>query len=301
MTTYEIAAIAIVIIAMVFTIWFALSVRKSVEKLSQKEVENISDLIKKGLFGLSTQEAGRLGEQKLAEVLESLGFMEQRDFLPQYSKGSLRPDVILKLPQNFALIIDSKVNFTDIQSIFTLEERQNISKIIYKIYKKTDDTIKALAKKRYQQINGFKMLEYVVMFIPNDSVFALLLHFHPDIFQKALENKIILASPSTLGEHIAFIRILWKNVNICANFSDIGTNVEILQSSISTLEDSLEKARKELGKTQTQLYDSHYYLDRLQTLCKTKKEELPKCLSQKPKRYIEKKRQISVFKETGCL
>eukprot|EP01156_Anaeramoeba_ignava_P007071 Anaeramoba_ignava/a350506_15.p1 GENE.a350506_15~~a350506_15.p1 ORF type:complete len:347 (+),score=73.19 a350506_15:107-1147(+) len=176
------------------------------------EIKNLKDLnnqisqdainLTKALKG-ENKTQGDWGELILSKILEQTGLREGVEYSTQGSYTDengkrLRPDVIVHLPQNKDIVIDSKVSlssylkYTEAQN--DVEKELATKELIKSIY----THIKGLSVKSYENIDAVKTLDFVLMFIPIEGAFMLAASNDNNLFKTAFENNIMLVSPSTL-------------------------------------------------------------------------------------------------------
>jgi len=157
---------------------------------------------------------GNWGELILENVLDRSGLQIDKDYRREVSfnteKGRLRPDVIVYLPEDKHLVIDSKVSlnaytrFVNAQN--ELEKEQAIKEHIQAIGAR----IKELSDKNYFELPGLKSPEMVFMFIPIESAFVEAIKNDETLFQLAIEQQVLVTTPTTLLTSLNIIRQLWR-------------------------------------------------------------------------------------------
>ena len=188
------------------------------------EIKNLKDLnnqisqdavnLTKALKG-ENKTQGDWGEMILSKILEQTGLREGIEYSTQGSftnvEGKrLRPDVIVHLPQDKDVIIDSKVSllaYTNyVESEEELEKQRYAKELIKSIYAH----IKGLSSKNYDEISDLKTLDFVLLFIPIEGAFMLAASKDSNLFKVAFENNIMLVSPSTLFVTLRTIENIWR-------------------------------------------------------------------------------------------
>lgn len=158
---------------------------------------------------------GDWGELILSKILEQTGLREGVEYTTQGSYTDengkrLRPDVIVHLPQEKDIVIDSKVsltaylNYTQAQN--DVERDLAVKDLIKSIYAH----IKGLGVKSYENIDAVKSLDFVLMFIPIEGAFMLAASNDNNLFKTAFENNIMIVSPSTLFATLRTIENIWR-------------------------------------------------------------------------------------------
>ena len=171
--------------------------------------------------------AGCWGETILYNMLVDEGMVEGRDFdkeetlrdamglilLNEDSGKKMRPDFILHYPDKTEVIIDSKVSL-DAYSDWTAAESEALKNdAAVRNLTAIRTQVKSLATKRYQDYirEGYKTLDYVIMFIPNYGALQLAKTLAPDIFREAYNQGVLLTTEETLMPFLRMIRIAWTN------------------------------------------------------------------------------------------
>lgn len=165
---------------------------------------------------------GTWGEVVLERVLQESGLRKDHEYETQKNlKGeggdTYKPDVIVHLPGNKDVVIDSKMALTAYERFFNAEndliEAQALKEHVSAIKKH----IKDLSGKNYQDLHGIKTLDYILMFIPVEPAFNAAIEHDPEIIQMALASNIMLVSPTNLMVALKTINNMWRiehqNVN----------------------------------------------------------------------------------------
>ncbi len=246
------------------TIKFA-KLSKEIEQVTKagmhigKEAENLAQALKG-----KKQMQGSWGEMILESVLEYSGLHRGTHYITQESykdeMGKMkRPDVIIKLPQDRSIIIDSKVSLNDYDRYIRAESeatRMIAAKGVVNAFKNHIDTLDSKDYAHYQ----VGTLQYVFMFVPIEGAFALAIQENPSLYEYALDKHIAIVNPSTLTVSLRTIYLYWQseqsNSNAIkmfqvagklydkmANFAD---NFNRVGDQIQTLEHTYEKAKIQL-------------------------------------------------------
>lgn len=164
---------------------------------------------------------GDWGEMVLQTLLESAGMVEGQNFFTQVTRDDgnriisdelgnhLRPDVIVNLPDNHKMVIDSKVSlkaYTEYMSASSDEERAAAGK---RHIKSVISHIDELGDKKYQAYIG-KSADHVMMFIPNEGAYYAAMQLSPDLWKYAYDKKVVMVSPTHLFSVMQIVAQLWK-------------------------------------------------------------------------------------------
>ena len=132
-----------------------------------------------------------------------------------------RPDVIIHLPDNKHIVIDSKVSLVAYEKFVTAEtdERQNQSLKEHIISIRSH--VKLLSEKNYQNAFNLNTPDFVLMFIPVEASFSVAVQADAELFSYAWERKIVIVSPTTLLATLRTISSIWKQENQTKNAQEI--------------------------------------------------------------------------------
>ncbi|MFW3372739.1 DNA recombination protein RmuC [Aliarcobacter butzleri] len=228
---------------------------KNLKELNN-QISNDAINLTKALKGQNKTQ-GDWGEMILSSILDQTGLREGKEYTIQGSFTSaegkrLRPDVIVHLPSNKDIVIDSKVSlnaYINYSKTENEDEKQQASK---ELVKSITSHIKDLSSKSYENIDGVKTLDFVLMFIPIEGAFLLATSSDDNLFKLAFDNNIMLVSPSTLYVTLRTIENIWRNehqnenaqliskkaadlydkfVAFVGDIEDIGTNITRTQKA----------------------------------------------------------------------
>ncbi len=158
---------------------------------------------------------GDWGEMALERILEFSGLENGREYHTQSSyrneKGELlRPDVIIQLPDDKHIIIDAKVSLKAFEQYVNEDdfEKKKLALALHLTSIKAH--IKGLGEKDYSHLPEVNSPDFVLLFMPVESAFALAIKEEPDLYQEAWKRKIVLVTPSTLLATLKTVEGLWK-------------------------------------------------------------------------------------------
>lgn len=158
---------------------------------------------------------GNWGEFILESILEKSGLVRDREFFVQKSCKNedgnlLRPDVIIKLPENKNIIIDSKVSLINYEKLVNTENKITQQEEAKKHVDSIRSHIFGLSAKDYPRIYEINSLDFVLLFIPIEPAFSIALNYNNKLFLEAYEKNIILVSPTTLLATLRTISNVWQ-------------------------------------------------------------------------------------------
>jgi DNA recombination protein RmuC len=183
------------------------------QELNQKigvEAENLT----KALKG-DTKMQGTWGEIILERILEESGLRKGIEYDSQGGfrdvEGKLlKPDVVVHLPEEKDIIIDSKVSLIAYEKYVRAENDDDRDRAVKEHLISINAHLKGLESKKYDELPGIKSLDFVLMFVPVESAFMLAIDKDSEIFRKAFDKNIMIVSPSTLLVTLRTIQNIWR-------------------------------------------------------------------------------------------
>ncbi|MBI9067020.1 MAG: DNA recombination protein RmuC [Salinivirgaceae bacterium] len=231
---------------------------KKLYDLNSKISEEANNLTK-ALKG-DVKKQGSWGELILEKILETSGLQKDREFKTQVALTSpdgkkYQPDVIIYLPENKHIIIDSKVSLIAYDQFINSESKEEQNKFIKEHLISLKNHIKQLADKQYYSLNELNSPEYVLMFVPIEASFSLAISEDHNLFNFAWEHKIVIVSPSTLIATLLTVSSIWRQENQTKNAIEIAKKSGDLYDKFVGLTESLTDLGQKLKQTQA-AYDS---------------------------------------------
>ncbi|PHS04105.1 MAG: DNA recombination protein RmuC [Blastopirellula sp.] len=201
---------------------------------------------------------GRWGEIQLKRVVELAGMLDHCDFFEQISvqteDGVLRPDLIVQLPGDKNIVIDSKVPLTAfLESIEATDEKTRLEKLNDHA-RHVRKHIRELGKKSYfAQFDHTP--EFVVLFLPGEVFFSAALEQDPSLIEMGVEHNVIVATPTTLIALLRAVSYGWRQEGLAQNAKEISELGRELYSRLSQMGGHLAKVGKGLEGA-TKAYNS---------------------------------------------
>lgn len=197
---------------------------------------------------------GNWGEVVLARVLEQSGLREGSEFEVQVSlrQGERRyqPDVIIRLPDNKDVIVDSKVSLTAYEKYCSSEDGIQRSGYLKSHIGSLRSHIRGLSDKAYEKLEGVRSLDFVLLFVPVEGAFLLALEQDQQLFSDAFARNIILVSPSTLLVTLRTIHNIWRYEHQSRNAEEIARRGGDLHDKFVGFVESLDEVGRHLDRAQ---------------------------------------------------
>jgi len=202
------------------------SLAKELERLQQLNLRLSDEAtnLTRALKGQKTQ--GNWGELILERVLEHAGLEKGREYQTQVSlKGPdgerFQPDVLIMLPGDKQVVVDSKVSLTAYQQYVGSDDPQVAQAALKQHVLSLRNHVKGLAGKDYKRLEGLHSLDFVLLFVPIEAAFSAALQAEPNLFQEAFDRHIVIVSPTTLLATLRVIDSLWKQERQSQNAREI--------------------------------------------------------------------------------
>ncbi|RYF98366.1 MAG: DNA recombination protein RmuC, partial [Chitinophagaceae bacterium] len=200
----------------------------------------------------SSHTRGRYGEIALRRLVEFAGMTDQCDFREQVSteaeNGKLRPDMVINLPGNRSVVVDSKVPLSSYLQVFETEDADAQKKFLQQHANAIRIHLRQLSAKAYwDQFENAP--DFVVMFMQIESSFGAALQEWPGLLEEALNNRIIVATPTTLITILRSIGYSWNQLKTMENIEEIRTAAVALYERSATLMEHMVGIGKNLTHT----------------------------------------------------
>lgn len=232
-----------------------LGLREMNEQMS-KETLNLT----KALKGDSKMQ-GNWGELILERVLEKSGLEKGREYEVQQSftteEGNrVQPDVIINLPDGKKMIVDSKVTLTAYEKYINEEDDNQKSQYLKEHLVSLKRHIDQLSEKNYHDLYQMESPDFVLLFIPIESAFALALNEDTTLYNKAFEKNIVIVTPSTLLATLRTIDSMWTNQKQQENAVEIARQAGALYDKFHGLLSDLISVGKKMDDAKTGYSDA---------------------------------------------
>jgi DNA recombination protein RmuC len=237
---------------------------KDLNEQITKETLNLT----KALKGDSKMQ-GNWGELILERVLEKSGLQKDREYFVQQSfvtdEGNrVLPDVVINLPDGKKMIVDSKVALTAYERYMNEEDENAKSQHLKEHIVSINRHVEQLSSKNYQDLYQMESPDFVLLFIPIESAFAIALNKDSSLYSKAFEKRIVIVTPTTLLVSLKTIDSMWTNQKQQENAYEIARQAGALYdkfegfiSDLLKVGKKMEEAKTEYGNAMNKLVDGN--------------------------------------------
>lgn len=217
-------------------------VKKQLETLTNQTITLANET---GLFRnvlKSSQARGRWGEETLRRVVEAAGMSAHCDFDVQTKEAESKPDMIVYLPGGRTIIVDAKAPDLEFLTALDTADTQQRTDYLRDHARKLKETIRVLADRNYAS-QFQNSLDYIVLFLPAESLFSAALEGDRDLLIWAANKKIMLATPASLIGLLRCISISWQQFAQTENTRSILNAAQELYGRVATFTEHFEKIR----------------------------------------------------------
>lgn len=261
-----------------------------------KQITEEAAALTNALKGDNKQQ-GNWGELVLERILSESGLRNGHEYEVQKNVTNeegkrYQPDVVVHLPNSKDIVIDSKVSLIAHEKVVNAPNKDERQRALKEHVASLKGHIKGLSLKDYQNLSGVTSLDYVLMFIPIESAFINAVEHDPELIKLALDNQIMLVSPTNLLVALRTINNIWqyeyqnqnakviaekaskmydKFANFVSDMEKIGKNMDTLRNSYDGAMNKLSSGRgnlikqaedfKALGLSTTKQLDKKYSQD----------------------------------------
>ncbi|KGL63515.1 DNA recombination protein RmuC [Polaribacter sp. Hel1_85] len=235
---------------------------KELNQQMSKETINLT----KALKGDNKMQ-GNWGELVLERVLEKSGLEKDREYFVQQSftndEGKrVLPDVVIHLPDNKKMIVDSKVSLTAYEQFVNEDDEVLKTQFLKEHVASLRRHVEQLSEKKYEDIYKIESPDFVLLFIPIEPAFAVAINTDNHLYNKAFEKNIVIVTPSTLLATLRTIDSMWNNEKQQRNAIEIARQAGALYDKFQGLLGDLigigkriDDSKKEYSNAMNKLFD----------------------------------------------
>ena len=237
--------------------------KKQVEMLAElnrtigDEARNLTSALKG-----SNKIQGNYGELVLERVLEASGLRKGHEYHVQVSHTNdegrrLQPDVVIELPGDRRLVVDSKISLDAYQEAVNAADDASREAHLKAHIASLQAHVRGLSDKNYQQLYGLKSLDFVIMFVPLEPAFMMAVTHQRDLFGDAWNRNVLLVSPSTLLFVVRTVAHLWRQEAQTRNAQEIAEQGASLYDKLVGFVEDLDDLGNRLKQAQKSYNDAY--------------------------------------------
>ena len=229
------------------------SLRRDTQKMNQEALN-----LTKALKG-DHKAQGNWGEMILEKVLEQSGLRKGLEYETQTAfrdqdNRLFKPDVIVRLPENKDIVIDSKVSLLAYERYCASEEDSQRQDALRQHVDAVRQHIKTLSNKDYSSLKGLRSLDFVLLFMPIEAAFLAAFQADEKLFNEAFEHKIVVVTPSTLLATLRTVQNIWR-------YEQQNENARLIADRAGALYDKIRGFAEDIEKLGNQLNTAHKTYD----------------------------------------
>jgi DNA recombination protein RmuC len=227
-----------------------IKVLHDLNKKISEEAHNLTTALKG-----DSKKQGNWGELILERILESSGLVKGQEYTTQgtsYNEDGdrLHPDVVIHLPEDKQIIIDSKVSLVAYEKVMNAEDDEERERWLKAHMVSVKSHIKGLSEKNYHISKGMNSPEFVLMFMPIESSFSMSIRADDELFNFAWDKRIVIVSPSTLLATLRTVASIWKQDRQTKNAIEIAEKSGLLYDKFVGFIEDMKKIGERLDSTQ---------------------------------------------------
>ena len=225
-----------------------------------KQISEEANNLAKALKG-DAKKQGNWGEVILEKILERSGLVKGQEYDSQVSSTNedgkrIQPDVVVFLPDEKHLIIDSKVSLVAYEAMVNADSEEDREKYLKDHLLSVRSHIKSLSEKNYQTATDFTSPDFVLLFMPIESSFGMAVQGDNELYNYAWDRKIVIVSPTTLLATLRTISSVWKQERQTRNALEIARQSGALYDKFKGFLDDLIDVGKKMDSAKSGYSDA---------------------------------------------
>ncbi len=241
-----------------------ISMREQIRHMMQlnKTLSDEAQNLTRALKG-QVKAQGNWGEMILESILEYSGLQKNRQYFVQVRDENhegriIQPDVVVKYPDNRAIVIDSKVSLVHFERYNTTDDKQEQAQQLELMHRSVKAHIDGLSAKKYQDVTD--ALDFVMLFVPVEAAYIAVLQHDASLWQYAYKKKILLISPTNLIAALKLVNDLWQRDAITRNAMQIADRAGKLHQKLLGFMDNMQKVGEQIEKAHQTWNSAHRQL-----------------------------------------
>jgi DNA recombination protein RmuC len=239
-----------------------ISLKAEIKLLNEQSTKLAKDAdnLTKALKG-DVKAQGNWGEVILERILEKSGLTKDQEYFVQQSVTTedgkrFQPDVIIKLPDDKNVIVDSKVTLVAYERFASADSPAEQQEFLKQHIAALKTHVRSLSDKNYQSLYGIDGLDFVLLFVPIEGAFSAAVMGDNNLFQEAFERNVVIVSTSTLLATLRTIASIWKQEKQTQNANEIARQAGALYDKFVAFTEDLIKVGNQLETTKKSYGDA---------------------------------------------
>ena len=231
------------------------------------KIDEIGDLTKKMTNAMTSNisDMGQMGEVILENILQDCGMTKNRDYKTQFTDHNeegqkFRPDVVVFLPENRNIIIDSKVPMKDWYNFQNTDNEKDKENAMKNFCSSLKNHINQISKKDYVNLLNINSPDYVFIFMPHEYALITAQKFDISISNYAQSKQVIIVGPSTLIMCMKLVESIWKLEKQNKNSKEIAELAGGMYDQIAKTINLLDKTHSSLSKSIENIEETKKYI-----------------------------------------
>jgi len=231
------------------------------------KIDEIGDLTKKMTNAMTSNisDMGQMGEVILENILQDCGMTKNRDYKTQFTDHNdegqkFRPDVVIFLPENRNIIIDSKVPMKDWYNFQNTDNEKDKENAMKNFCSSLKNHINQISKKDYVNLLNINSPDYVFIFMPHEYALITAQKFDISISNYAQSKQVIIVGPSTLIMCMKLVESIWKLEKQNKNSKEIAELAGGMYDQIAKTINLLDKTHSSLSKSVENIEETKKYI-----------------------------------------
>ena len=231
------------------------------------KIDEIGNLTKKMTNAMTSNisDMGQMGEVILENILQDCGMTKNRDYKTQFTDHNdegqkFRPDVVVFLPENRNIIIDSKVPMKDWYIFQNTDNEKDKENAIKNFCSSLKNHINQISKKDYVNLLNINSPDYVFIFMPHEYALITAQKFDNSISNYAQSKQVIIVGPSTLIMCMKLVESIWKLEKQNKNSKEIAELAGGMYDQIAKTINLLDKTHSSLSKSIENIEETKKYI-----------------------------------------
>lgn len=221
------------------------------EEQLRRETQMLSEALRK------PNVRGAWGELQLRRAVEFAGMVEHCHFEEQVATNANdRPDMIVRLPNGYSIIVDSKAPMQAYLEALQTNDAELKKNLMKRHASQLRDKISQLGTKKYAESFKGETPEFVVLFLPSESLFSVALQEDAELLDYGLKHKVVLATPTTLIALLLAVSCGWQQQQVAENARQMGELGRDLYDRISKFAEHFTRVGDRLGKAVSSYNDA---------------------------------------------